>query len=662
MDPLKKDIASNFMANIAAEAANQDPGMVFRTLMFIPLIPLVGSVVVYLFTNRDKSAHYLSGWIASVFSFIAFCFSCLLFSELNSSKAHSFYVDVWQWFSVLDLDVSFKFRLDRLSSVMCLIITGIGTLIHVYAIGYMHEDENKPRFFAYLNLFLFSMLTLVLGDNLLLMFVGWEGVGLCSYLLIGFWFKDMNNSKAGQKAFVVNRIGDAGFLLGIFTLFFATGQISFLGIEGAFNQISPRVVEIAAILLFIGAVGKSAQIPLYVWLPDAMAGPTPVSALIHAATMVTAGIYMITRLSFLYVLAPNTLAVILLIGTLTAFVAASIALVQNDIKKVLAYSTVSQLGYMFMALGVAAFSNGMFHVVTHAFFKACLFMGAGSVIIGCHHEQDMREFGGLMKKMPLTGLTYLAATLAIAGIPFTSGFYSKDGILWTVFSHDTFLFGLKINTFCWAVGLVTAFMTAFYMGRSFVLTFLGKYRGHSHPHESPMVVTFPLIILAIPSLTYGKIYGEKFIHYLGQWTRKDMLVGHEVLAHNHTYHNLEILSSVVAILGISFAFVVFKVWTKFFEISLFKTMIIKRLKLALDNKWWIDEIYNAVIVSPLLFISKALFHVLDRFIIDGTVNGVGAFAQVTAESFVKPQNGKISNYAMLMFIASIVICVFGILI
>ncbi len=387
----------------AAHAVTPVVTLMDPKLWAIPIFPLLGVLAILTLLSKPADKQGAAGWIATSFALLAFAVTAVLFSGVEHQSVVS---SLGTWFSVGDFSVEGALRMDRLSGVMTLVVTGVGSLIHLYAIGYMSHDESRARFFLYLNLFLFAMLLLVLGDNLLMMFVGWEGVGLCSYLLIGFWYKEMPNAEAGQKAFVVNRIGDAGFLLGIFILAMATGSVSFAGIESQVGTIPLPIVELAALLLFIGAMGKSAQIPLYVWLPDAMAGPTPVSALIHAATMVTAGVYMVTRMSFLYVLAPDVLWFISAIGCLTAFVAATIALAQNDIKKVLAYSTVSQLGFMFMALGAGAFSNGIFHVVTHAFFKACLFMGAGSVIMGCHHEQDMRQFGGLRKSMKFTFLTY----------------------------------------------------------------------------------------------------------------------------------------------------------------------------------------------------------------------------------------------------------------
>lgn len=639
----------------------------YQALPLIPLIPFVGSMLTYVVNKQQGSA--LVATLASGLSFICVL---LAYTSLGHGAHDSLLSQGWVWFQwgpdAEQVLSAFSFRMDHLSAVMCLVITGVGTLIHVYSIGYMHDDPHKPRFFAYLNLFLAAMLVLVLGDNLLMMFIGWEGVGLCSYLLIGFWFTEMDNAKAGQKAFVVNRIGDAGFLLGMFLLVVGLqdavpAMLSFKGLESGISSVNPLLLEMAALLLFIGAVGKSAQIPLFVWLPDAMAGPTPVSALIHAATMVTAGVYMITRLSFLYSSAPVVLTLILTIGTLTAFVAASIALVQNDIKKVLAYSTVSQLGYMFMALGAGAFSNGVFHVVTHAFFKACLFMGAGSVIIGCHHEQDMRKFGGLRKKMPFTFWTYLLSTLAIAGFPYTSGFFSKDAVLWTVFSTEGLaseisLLGLPLNTLCWSIGMLTAFMTAFYMTRSLALTFFGEYRGDHPAHESPLVVTIPLVFLAALSIFYGYFQGEELMHYLEVWGRADML-DHDKLLHTPWYHTLEIASMAIAVTGITLAF-----WICLYkpEMRANVPQLFPRLYSFLSDKWRIDELYDAAIIRPLHSFSKFCFTALDRVLIDGTVNGTGIAVEATGDIVTKTQAGRLNVYALWMFVGMLILTVLWLLI
>ncbi len=627
----------------------------------IPLLPLCGAALITVLFKRNKHDQFVAGWWATAFAASAFGVALHLFLAGLGEESGAIAFNAWSWFGAGDLSVDFGLRMDRLAGVMTLIVTGVGSLIHLYAIGYMEHDDARARFFCYLNLFLFAMLLLVLGNNLLVMFVGWEGVGLCSYLLIGFWYKEMPNAVAGQKAFVVNRIGDAGFLLGIFTLFLFTHTLNFQGIESAVSTIPPYWIEIAAALLFIGAIGKSAQFPLYVWLPDAMAGPTPVSALIHAATMVTAGIYMITRMSFLYVLAPHVLLVVSVIGTFTALLAATIALAQNDIKKVLAYSTVSQLGYMFMALGAGAFSNGIFHVVTHAFFKACLFMGAGSVIIGCHHEQDMRHFGGLRKFMPKTFITYFVATFAIAGFPYLSGFFSKDAILWTVYSNPglpsqmTVFGGVPLNHFLWGCGAFTAFLTAFYMTRSLVLTFFGSYRGHEHPHESPWVVTVPLMILAFLSAAYGIIDGGKLLHFLEPWTRADML-HHEVLEQNHEYALLEHLSMAIAIAGMAAAFVLY-LWAPAVIASIARTFAF--VHRALLNKWWVDEIYQAIVVRPLTVFAEMLFLVVDRALIDSfMVGGTGVAVEVGQDVLRRAHTGRLTLYALMMFSASVFFIVF----
>ncbi len=628
-------------------------------LLLIPLLPLAGAITVYLSCSRDRNLHSFAGWLATAFSLLSFALAVTLFLSISDST-QAVTAQMWRWIDVGDLSVEFGFRLDKLAAVMTLVVTGVGSLIHLYAIGYMAEDEHRPRFFSYLNLFLFSMLMLVLGDNLLVMFVGWEGVGLCSYLLIGFWYRDPKNAFAGQKAFVVNRIGDAGFLLGIFLLFFIFKTVNFVGLEGQMLLMTEHtdalkfLLEAAALFLFIGAIGKSAQFPLYVWLPDAMAGPTPVSALIHAATMVTAGVYMITRMSFLYVQAPVALMAILIIGTFTAFFAATIALVQHDIKRVLAYSTVSQLGFMFMALGAGAFSNGIYHVVTHAFFKACLFMAAGSVIIGCHHEQDMRHFGGLRRSMPITFLTYLISTLAISGFPWLSGFFSKDAILWSVFSNEglpsrLLIGGVPLAQVCWAVGLCTAFLTAFYMTRSLMLTFFGEYRGHAHPHESPWVVTIPLVILATLSAIFGFLWGEHLIAYLSAWTRADLLGGHEVLAKNHTYHLLENASIGVALLGMALAVILYSALRR---LPMRLASWFSWLYRALSRKWWVDELYDYLVVRPLRGFAEFCFVAIDRAVIDATVNTTGLVVEVNGEMARTIHTGKIAWYAFLMFVCA----------
>jgi NADH-quinone oxidoreductase subunit L len=473
-------------------------------IFLIPLFPLVGVLINGLLLGRLPRP--VVSFVACSTVGLSFVTSLLLFFELvGMEPAHRILQQtLFTWIPSASFNANVAFLLDPLSAVMILVVTGVGFLIHVYSTGYMHHDPCFGRYFTYLNLFTFSMLMLVLADNFLLMFVGWEGVGLCSYLLIGFWFEKKSAADAGKKAFIVNRIGDFGFLLGMFVIFWNIGSLDFLTVAEKAPAIfvaGGGLITAACLLLFVGAIGKSAQIPLYVWLPDAMEGPTPVSALIHAATMVTAGVYMVARSSALYMLAPDALLVVAIIGAGTAFFAATIGLAQNDIKRVLAYSTVSQLGYMFLACGVAAFTAGIFHLVTHAFFKALLFLGAGSVIHAMSDQQDMRRMGGLKKYLPVTFGTMLIATLAISGIPGMSGFFSKDEILWKSFSSDHGHWAL------WVIGVATAGLTAFYMFRLIYLTFYGKERMDDHTrghiHESPRSMTVPLMILAVLSVVGG---------------------------------------------------------------------------------------------------------------------------------------------------------------
>lgn len=627
-------------------------------LLLIPMLPLLGSLVLCWGIRGTEKEAAISGWIATFVAACSFLVTVSLFSSLsNVPQGTAIVAKLWNWIVVGDLHVSFGFHFDRLAAVMTLVITGVGSLIHLYAIGYMEHDNSRCRFFCYLNLFLFAMLLLVLGDSLLLLFVGWEGVGLCSYLLIGFWYGEMDNAKAGQKAFVVNRIGDAGFLIGMFLLFHLLGTVNIASINSLASTAPTVFLELAAVALFIGAMGKSAQVPLYIWLPDAMAGPTPVSALIHAATMVTAGIYMIARLHPVFAAAEQTLAFISCIGAVTAFLAATIALAQYDIKKVLAYSTVSQLGYMFMALGAGAFSNGIFHVVTHAFFKACLFMGAGSVIVGCHHEQDMRKFGGLRKTMPITFWTYLFATLTIAGIPFLSGFYSKDAILWTVFSSETVVFGRDISQLLWGVGAVTALLTAFYMTRSLILTFFGEYRGEHPAHESPWTMWVPLVILMLLSIFFGGVFGHSLMEYLSEWSAPRMLISHEELAKNHTYHLLEMISMGIAVSGVLLAFVVFLLKPAIGAAAL-KNKLVNALQALFENKWWVDELYAALIVRPLRGIATVLFAVVDRVLVDGFVGGTGLFVVSNGEIVRRMHLGRIGGYAGVLFCSTIILLLF----
>lgn len=556
---------------------------------------------------------------------------------------------VYSWLHSGHLRADLAFSADPLSALMILIVTGVGGLIHLYSTAYMRDDRSYWRYFGFLNLFTFAMLVLVLADNLLLMFVGWEGVGLCSYALIGFWYQEKANTNAGNKAFIVNRVGDVGFILGIFLLFWSLdksgkGTVVFHEIAANLPGLAGQalwgvpVVALVAVFFFIGATGKSAQIPLYVWLPDAMAGPTPVSALIHAATMVTAGVYMIGRLNFLYDLSPQALEIVLTVGALTAFFAATMGLVQNDIKKVLAYSTVSQLGYMFMGMGAGAYSAGLFHLVTHSFFKACLFLGAGSVILAMHHEQDMRRMGGLRKWMPWTHGTFLVATLAISGIPPFAGFFSKDEILWKVFATG--------HTFHWILGLVTAGLTAFYMFRQLYMTFYGEPRVEHHTREhlkesTPMIV-FPLVVLAALSLVGGLAGIPEFLgggNWIEHWLSPVFHSQQTETAH-HAEGNLELIlalvSVAVAVCGILLAYGIYvKKKISAEKLAAFAAGVPYRL---VSNLYFVDQVYGFVFVKG-TFLLSAVGAWIDRVIIDGVVDGV---AKVTA--LISRLNGWIDNH------------------
>ncbi|MDX1386653.1 MAG: NADH-quinone oxidoreductase subunit L, partial [bacterium] len=561
------------------------------------------------------------------------------------------------WLSVGNLKADVAFLVDPLSAVMMLVVTGVGFLIHVYSMGYMHEDKSFARFFTYLNLFCFAMLLLVMGENIFILFIGWEGVGLCSYLLIGFWFDYKPNAVAGMKAFIVNRIGDFAFLIGLFLLFwflYQAGQpsLSFIDLKANAHLLEGvtvggiSVLALAAILFFIGATGKSAQIPLYVWLPDAMAGPTPVSALIHAATMVTAGIYMIGRLNFVYTLAPQALIVVATVGALTAVFAASIGFAQNDIKKVLAYSTVSQLGYMFLGMGTGAYATGIFHLMTHAFFKACLFLGSGSVILGMHHEQDMRRMGGLKKYMPITYWTFLLATIAIAGIFPFAGFFSKDEILWQAFSKGG---NQSWYYFLWGLAVLGAMGTAFYMFRLVSMTFYGKLgereheikpeekeddehapHGHEHhtPHESPRSMTFALVVLAILSVVGGFVgvpYAlGHFVHlpnFFDEWLAPVFASGHGG-AHG-AHHDVPPVEYILMIkslfIAIGFSLLALYFYTKRKEIPDKFVAAFPRLYRWVHEKYYVDEFYQKVFVNNLLKLNEMLSW-FDNKIVDGLVN------------------------------------------
>ena len=634
----------------------------------IVLFPLIGFVILGLLGPRIKSERILgilgSGTVGASFALAAWIFLTMLGLEAQD-RSHS--IDLFTWISSFTgsqgaLSVTVGFQVDQLSILMTLIVTGVGFLIHVYSIGYMHGDPGFWRFFSYLNLFIFAMLNLVLADNFLLMFLGWEGVGLCSFLLIGFWYErkfDVGGYKSGtsttgdaaKKAFIVNRIGDFGFLLGMFLIFERFGSLRFDAVFGSASVMSSggEIMTWITLLLFVGATGKSAQIPLYVWLPDAMAGPTPVSALIHAATMVTAGVYMVARCSILFALAPATLTVVAVVGAVTALAAATMGLVQNDIKKVLAYSTVSQLGYMFLAMGVAAFGAGIFHLMTHAFFKGLLFLGSGAVIHAMHDEQDIQKMGGLKKHLPVTYATFLVAAVAISGIPPLAGFFSKDEILWKAFSSE---YGSPV---LWGIGVLAAACTAFYMFRLVSLTFEGEERfdhHHVHPHEAPGTMTIPLIILAGLSIVGGWIGipesllgGNALEHWLDpvfeSANEKLRLAHHEVEAVEYVLMALSVLVAAGAIWGARLLYlkrsdIVADLYRRFGWIHR-----------ILFNKYYVDEVYDASIITPTVRLSEGfLWKGIDVRVIDGIVNGSAKIVGVASQWFRRIQTGVTQVYAI----------------
>ncbi len=620
-------------------------------LTFIVALPLIG----FLFNGilHRFIPQKISGAIACLLPALAFL--------LTLQAAHHVFThgpmteELFTWASFGELNFPLQLYMDGLSAIMTLVVCGIGTLIHYYSTGYMSHDEGYRRYFAYLNLFLFFMLLLVLGKSLLLLFVGWEGVGLASYLLIGFWFKDPEKVIAGKKAFIVNRIGDAGFLIGIFLLFNTIGTLDLVNINQWFNSqngdISSFMINIIGLALFVGATGKSAQIPLYVWLPDAMAGPTPVSALIHAATMVTAGVYMIARLSGLYIHADVALTVIAIIGATTALLAASIGMVQRDIKKVLAYSTVSQLGLMFLALGVGAFQAAVFHLFTHAFFKACLFLAAGSVIHALHEEQDIFKMGGLFKRIPITAITFLIATISIAGIPPFAGFFSKDEILWSAFASTRGHFLL------WGIGSLTALMTSFYMFRLFFITFLGKTR-YPHPekiHEAPFSMTSVLSILALGSMVVGflgvpTLLGQTLgIENFFEKALRSSVALSQLQEYSHGTEYIFMISSIlVALLGLFIAYFLYAKTPNIFPQISKKFLPIHQ---TLFNKYYIDEFYQLVINRPLQFLAQTCIRkFFDTLIIDGFLHFCANAAKTSSGFLVRLQNGRLQYYLLFVFL------------
>ncbi len=608
--------------------------------LLLLLSPFVGFLFNIFFGNKiSKGMAGVVGTLTVVFSFLlTLCF----FSQLlQTGKAIE--ISLFDWISIGKLNIDFGIVLDQLSLLWLLFVTGIGSLIHLYSISYMHDDENMSKFFAYLNLFVFFMITLVIGNNLLVMFIGWEGVGLCSYLLIGFWYKNQAYNDAAKKAFIMNRIGDLGFLIGIFILAsqFATLNFSEIQTAIATGQVNTSALGIAALCLFIGATGKSAQLPLYTWLPDAMAGPTPVSALIHAATMVTAGIFMITRMNFLFDIAPEIQNIIAIVGAITALVAASIGLLQNDIKKVLAYSTASQLGLMFLALGMGAYTVAVFHVITHAFFKACLFLGSGSVIHALHGEQDMRKMGGLRKVMPITFWTMMISTLAIAGIFPFAGFWSKDEILLTAFQHNKVL---------WIVASIASIMTAFYMFRLMYLTFFRTFRGTEeqkhHLHESPKLITIPLVILAVLAAIGGAI-NLPGSFWLNHYLEPILVTKHH--AHVRGAHEFMLMGVALAgaVVGILWAY------GKYLKQGFVpkEDEAIVGFNKVIYNKYYVDEIYTALLVRPINAISNFSRETIEPQL-SKLVFSFGSAANALGSQGKKVHNGNIGLY-LFMFVLGI---------
>ena len=624
-----------------------------KLIGLVPLFPLIGFLINGFFGK--KISKNVSGLIAAISILASFVLSVLIFVQLNGSTEKSHIVNLFSWINSGTLIIPFELLVDPLSTLFLLIITGIGFLIHVYSIGYMHNDEGFSRFFTYLNLFVFFMLLLVLGNNYLIMFVGWEGVGLCSYLLIGFWFKNNAYNNAARKAFVMNRIGDLGFLLGIILIFVTFGSISYNEVFIKAGTIQTHIITSIALLLFVGAMGKSAQIPLYTWLPDAMAGPTPVSALIHAATMVTAGIYMIVRSNVFYSISTVASETVAIVGVITALFAATIGLFQNDIKKILAYSTVSQLGLMFLGLGVGAYSSAVFHVTTHAFFKALLFLGAGSVIHAMGGEQDIRKMGGLSGKIKITFMTMLLGTIAISGLPPFSGFFSKDEILAHTYEHSPVL---------WLFGMIASMLTAFYMFRLLFLTFFGKFRGtheqEHHLHESPGSMTFPLIVLAILSVLGGLLGLPEFWH-LPNWMSNNL--ESVIIRKNPSTLNHEtewLLMGIAVLAALTTIYLAYIIYRQNKTIPLKEGDKMPGLQKLIYNKYYVDEFYDATIRKPLDAISVAFHKFFDIQVIDGIVNGVGSAVKTIGSGIRLVQQGNIGFYviSMVMGIVFIILLTF----
>jgi NADH-quinone oxidoreductase subunit L len=616
----------------------------------IPLVPGASAFILAVF-GKWLSKKYVS-WQACLSVLASFVLSAVSFFGLLKVSPESLPVvkTLFRWIESGSFSAGLSLQLDPLSSIMTLVVTGVGFLIHVYSVGYMAHDKGYKRYFTYLNLFTFAMLVLVMGANLVLMFVGWEGVGLCSYLLIGFWFEKHSAANAGKKAFIVNRVGDAAFILGIFFIFLVVGSGDFRAITEAIEggAVTQGMATLIALLLFVGATGKSAQIPLYVWLPDAMEGPTPVSALIHAATMVTAGVYMVARMNLLFTLSGTAAHVVGTVGALTAIFAATMALTQNDIKRVLAYSTISQIGYMFIGCGVGAYAAGMFHLFTHAFFKSLLFLAAGSVMHALSGELDMRKMGGLRKYLPLTYPTFLIGAIAIAGVPFLSGFFSKDAILTQAFAQGQY--------FIWALGLMGAVLTAFYMFRLVFLTFFGperiEPRAKEHLHESPRVMTVPLVVLAFLSIVAGYtglpvVFGEK-ANLFNRFLDPVILPGHEGAHLSLSAEWLLILVSVaVALCGIYIAYVFYLRSPRTPHRMVARFPALYKL---FYNKYYIDEIYNAVFVRPLVSGSQIVYDRFDLRVIDRTIDGTAAAAGFAGKVLSYFQSGLVKDYALALLL------------
>ena len=625
-------------------------------IWLVPAFPLLGFLLNG-FLGKRFGTRFVT-FVGPLAIALSFAQSLVLFFQMLEAEGNVLKEHLYPWISSGNFEAGINFQVDQLSGLYLLVITGVGFLIHVYSVGYMDGESGYYRFFAYLNLFVFFMLILVLGDSFLLMFVGWEGVGLCSYLLIGYYFEKDSAAEAAKKAFLFNRIGDFGVLSAVMLIFLAFGSIEFATInaEAATQfEYGGALVTAITLLLFLGATGKSAQIPLYVWLPDAMEGPTPVSALIHAATMVTAGLYMVARLSHLFVLAPFTMNVIAVVGTATALLAATIAVTQTDIKRVLAYSTVSQLGYMFLAMGVGAFGAGVFHVMTHAFFKALLFLGSGSVILAVHHEQDMRKMGALKNKLPITYMTMLLGTFAISGIPFFSGFFSKDEILWKAYSSPLG------GPWLWGVGFLTAGLTAFYMFRMIYLTFHGESRVDSHTaehvNESPFSMTIPLMILAALAVTGGFFGVPHVFHVIPNGMENyfqgffaEIPSGHGTVSTEWTLMAFSVAFALLAWFfasrlyhsGFDLAAGLRSKWESLYQLSL--------------NKWYVDELYNTLIIQPgRLFSTHVLWRLFDQNVIDRAVNTTGDVARMVGNSIRPLQNGLTQNYALIFTLGTFLI-------